>query len=127
MEKISSQKVAAVLSAVPTMLRSLAAERDGLMKKLASATAKIQDYERRSRINELAKVATEKNINSLGETMEEKVASIENALKSGKKLDVMEEAVKLSSPNGQLGGLGDELEPGNGSTQLESYLLGHLG
>jgi hypothetical protein len=127
MEKISSQKVAAVLSAVPTMLRSLAAERDGLMKKLAGATAKIHDYERRTRINELAKVATEKNITALGETMEEKVASIETALKAGKKLDVMEEAVKMSSPNGQLGNLGDELEPGNGSTQLESYLLGHLG
>jgi hypothetical protein len=127
MEKISSQKVAAVLSAVPGMLRSLAAERDGLMKKLATATAKIRDYEQRSRINELAKVATEKNITALGETMEEKVASIEEAVAKGKSLDVMEEAVKMSSPNGQIGGLGDELEPGNGQTQLESYLLGHLG
>jgi len=127
MEKISSQKVAAVLSAVPTMLRALAAERDGLQTKLAAATVKIQDYERRSRINELAKVATEKNITALGETIEEKVASIEEAVKKGKSLDVMEEAVKMSSPNGQIGEIGDELEPGNGSTQLESYLLGHLG
>jgi hypothetical protein len=127
MEKISTQKVAAVLSAVPTMLRSLAAERDGLKTKLAAATAKIQNYEQRNRINELAKVATEKNITALGETMEEKVASIEEAVKQGKRLDVMEEAVKMSSPNGQLGGLGDELEPGNGGTQLESYLMGHLG
>ena len=128
MEKISSQKVAAVLSTVPNMLRGLAAERDELLEKNAALNAQVAEYRRQSRIDQLAKTAGEKGIESLGDTHEEKVASIESALERGKSLDVMEEAVKLASPRGDLGELGgDELEGGNGGTQLESYLLGDLG
>ena len=127
MEKISSQKVAAVLSTVPNLLRSLAGERDDLLEKNASLQARVDEFERQRRIDNLAKTASQKHIDSLGETHEDKVASIEDALGKGKSLDVMEEAVKLSSPRGDLGDLGDELEAGNGATQLESYLLGSLG
>jgi hypothetical protein len=128
MEKISSQKVAAVLSTVPGMLRGLAAERDELLEKNAALQERVSEFERQNRVNQLAKTAEEKGIHSLGESYEEKVASIESALGKGKSLDVMEEAVKMASPRGDLGELsGDELEGGNGGTQLESYLLGELG
>ena len=128
MEKISSQKVAAVLSTVPNMLRGLAAERDDLLEKNASLTSQVEEFERQNRVNQLAKTAEEKGIDSLGETHEEKVASLEAALEKGKSLEVMEEAVKLSSPRGDLGNLSnDELDAGNSGNDLESYLLGQLG
>lgn len=127
MEKLSHTKVAAVLSTVPSMLRGLAKERDNLMEKVATAEAKIVEFERRERIESVAKTASERHLTSLGDTHEEKVASIETALEAGKDLNVIEEAVKMSSPRGDLGDLGDDLAPGNGETQLESYLLGHLG
>lgn len=128
MEKISSQKVAAVLSTVPNMLRGLAAERDELVEKNASLQARIDDLERQNRVNQLAKTAADKGIESWGESHEEKVASIETAIEQGKSLDVMEEAIKMASPNGELGELsGDELEAGNAKSELEAFLVGHLG
>lgn len=127
MEKISSQKVAAVLSTVPVMLRNLAQERDALMTKVASLERKVADYERRERVEHIAKEAQGKNLHSLGETVEEKIAHLEQAVQSGRNLEVIEEAIKLSAKEGSLGHLSaDDLEGGNGKTELESYLLGAL-
>ena len=133
MEKLSSSKVAAVLSTVPSMLRNLAKERDNLVVKVAGLRTKVAEYERRERVESIAKTAGERGIDSLGASHEEKIASIENALERGKSLDVMEEAVKLSAPRGDLAGLvGDELTGSGGASstsqaQLESFLLGSLG
>lgn len=133
MEKISSKKVAAVLSTVPNMLRGLAKERDTLLEKVAKLEGRVTEYERRERVERIAKTASERGIDSLGDTHEEKIASIESALERGRSLDVMEEAVKLSAPRGDLAKLtGDELTGEDGAssvakTQLESYLLGNLG
>lgn len=133
MEKISSKKVAAVLSTVPNMLRGLAQERDTLLTKVAHLQGQVAEYQRRERIERIVKTASDKGIDSLGESREEKIASIENALDRGRSLDVMEEAVKLSAPRGSLAALtGDELTGVDGAseaakTQLESYLLGNLG
>ena len=133
MEKISSNKVAAVLSTVPNMLRGLAQERDSLMEKNAQLQSRVAEYERRERVEQIAKTAGERGIDSLGDSHEEKVASIETAVEKGRSLDVMEEAVKLSAPRGDLASLtGDELTGADGAssvsgTQLESYLLGNLG
>ena len=127
MEKISSQKVAMVLSTVPGVLRSLAQERDTLLEKNAHLLSRLSDYERRDRVTSLAKTAQSKHLNSLGDTEEEKVASIEAALQHGKSLDVMEEAVKMSSPRGEIANLvGDEIETGGGDSQLEQYLRNEL-
>lgn len=123
MEKIATQKVAAVLSTVPGMLRSLAKERDELLEKNAGLQGRVDDFEQQRRVDTLAKTASDKHIESLGETHEDKVASIEQALEQGKSLDVMEEAVKLSSPRGDLATLaGDELDPGDAGTELMDYL-----
>jgi|GEM_PF-3509956 len=133
MEKISSKKVAAVLSTVPSMLRGLAKERDELLEKNANLQAKVAEYARRERVERIAKTAGERGIDSLGESYEEKVASIEAAMEKGRSLDVMEEAIKMSAPRGDLAGLvGDELTGSDGASsasgsQLESYLLGDLG
>jgi hypothetical protein len=133
MEKISHNKVAAVLSTVPNMLRGLARERDELLEKNAQLQAQVSEFEQRERVEKIAKAADEKGIDSLGGSHEEKVASIENAVEKGQSLDVMEEAVKLSAKQGNLASLtGDELTGEGGAssasqTDLESYLLGNLG
>jgi hypothetical protein len=133
MEKISHSKVAAVLSTVPNMLRGLAKERDDLLEKNAQLRAQVTEFERRERVEKIAKTAEAKGIDSLGESHEEKVASIETAVEKGRSLDVMEEAVKMSAANGSLASLtGDELTGADGASsasksQLESYLLGNLG
>ena len=132
MEKISSSKVATVLSAVPGMLRTLSTERDSLLTKVASLETQVRTYQRQARVDSLAKLAEDKGIDAFGESHEEKVATIENALERGKSLDVMEEAIKMSSIRGDLAGLvGDEITgQGGGSettkSQLEGYLLGGL-
>ncbi|MFW9801066.1 MAG: hypothetical protein ACFFFC_00315 [Candidatus Thorarchaeota archaeon] len=127
MQKISANKVATILSTVPTMLRQLASERDTLMEKVAQLQSNLADYERRDRVAGLAKKAHEKHLDSLGGTEEEKIASIEDALQRGRTLDVMEEAVKMSSPAGDLAYLVDnELYRGegtSGNSDLEQYLL----
>lgn len=133
MEKISSQKVAAVLSTVPNMLRGLAKERDDLLEKNASLRARVADFERRERVEQIAKTAEKKGIDSWGESHEEKVASIESAVEKGRSLDAMEEAVKMATAGGNLATLtGDELTGDDGASsasksQLESFLLGNLG
>lgn len=133
MEKISHNKVAAVLSTVPNMLRGLAKERDALLEKNAQLQAQVSEYGRRERVEKIAKAADERGIDSLGDSHEEKVASIESAVERGRSLDVMEEAVKLSAKRGDMASLtGDELTGDDGAssmskTQLESYLLGNLG
>jgi len=125
MEKISSQKVASVLSTVPGMLRSLAQERDALATENGELKEKVAEYQHRERVDNIAKIAASRDIDGLGETHEDKVASIEEAIERGKSLDVMEEAVKMSSPRGEIGSLsGDELSAGQGQSQLEAYLLG---
>lgn len=127
MEKISSQKVAAVLSTVPVMLRNLAQERDDLLTKVASLQQKVEDYERRERVESIAKEAEAKHLHSLGETMEEKIAHLEQAVQSGRNIDIIEEAVKLSAKEGSIAQLSiDDKEVGNGASELESYLLGSL-
>jgi chorismate mutase len=126
MEKISSNKVAAVISTVPGMLRGLARERDGLMQKVAQLEKQVNNFERRDRITEMAKKAHERHLNALGDTEEEKIASIEEALQKGKSLDVMEEAIKMSSLDGSIAYLtGDEMQSA-GSSELEQYLLSSI-
>jgi hypothetical protein len=133
MEKIGHNKVAVILSTVPNMLRGLAKERDDLLEKNAALQAKVAEYEKRERVEHIAKTAEEKGIDSWGESREEKVASIEAAVERGRSLDVMEEAVKLSAAGGNLAELsGDEVTGEGGAskasqTQLEAFLLGNLG
>jgi len=127
MEKISSQKVAAVMATIPGVLRSLAKERDELLEKNAALQSKVVDYERRARVDGLAKMASDKHLDSLGETHEEKIATIETAIEQGKSLDVMEEAVKMSAAHMSLGEVsGDEISAGGGDSQLEAYLRGEI-
>ena len=125
-EKISAAQALQVYEEVPRVLRSLVSERDEALNKLASAEKKISEYERRDRIEKIARSMEDKALD-VGTSYEEKVDRIEKAASAGKSLDVIEEAVNMTAPTKSLGGLGGELETGNGENSLTSYLLGQLG
>ena len=125
-EKISAAQALQVYEEVPRVLRSLVSERDEALNKLASAEKKIADYERRDRIEKIARSMEEKALD-VGTSYEEKIQRIEKAASAGRSLDVIEEAVNMTAPTKSLGGLGSDTETGNGANPLESYLLGQLG
>jgi len=127
-EKISAAQAAQVYSEVPGVLRALSSERDDLRTKLAAAENQIAEYKTRDRIEKIAHRMEEKHID-LGTTFEDRVERIKEAAAKGRSLDVIEEAVDMTAPQGGLGKLGSATEPGNGdsATELVAYLLGGLG
>lgn len=124
-EKISAAKVAAVYSEVPGVLRALVAERNSLRTKLAAANRKLEEVEKRDRIEKIAHAMTEKGVDP-DSSFDDKVERIKEATQRGRSLDVIEEAIEMTAPNGGLGKLGSAEEVGNGASQFESYLLGGL-
>ena len=123
--KISAAQAQQVYAEVPGVLRALASERDALLEKVASLQSELAEYRTTGRIEKIAHTMEEKNID-LGVSFAEKVEKIKTAHAAGRSLDVIEEAVDMTAPQGGLGELGSELEPGNGGNELESYLLGGL-
>jgi hypothetical protein len=122
-EKISAAKAAAVYSEVPSVLRSLASERDGLLEKNAALQAKVDEYEKHGRIEKIAQAMEVKGI-SPDMSREDRIEQIKEAASQGKSLDVIEEAIEMTAPNGELGKLGSV--GGNGEDALTSYLVGGL-
>lgn len=108
MKKISGVKVAELLRTIPGTLRTLAAERDEALEKAASLQSRVADYERDARVTKVAEMAHGRHMVSLGETVQDKVASIHEALEQGKSLEVMEQAIAMNSPDGSLGALEKE-------------------
>ncbi len=128
MNKISGVKVARVMQALPGMIRSLASERDEALEKCASLEARLAEFEHQGRVEKVAHVAQQRNVVSLGRTVEEKVASINEAIEGGEDLDTLERAVQLQGPDGSLGDLEDQTNVGGGSSSpsgsaLESFIL----
>lgn len=123
--KISAAQAAQVYAEVPGVLRALVSERDGLTTKLAEATAKLSEYEKADRIEKIARTMDEKGVDP-GSSFEEKVERIKEAADRGRSLDVIEEAVEMTAPNGDLGKLAGAEKPGNGADPLTAYLLGGL-
>ena len=123
-EKISAAKVAAVYAEVPGVLRKLASERDELRVENRSLREKVAEYEREDRIEKIARSMYDKGIDTES-TMEDKVERIKEAAERGRSLDVIEEAVEMSAPNGEFAKLAEEV-PGNGGDQLTAYLMGNV-
>lgn len=123
--KISAAQAQQVYAEVPSVLRALVSERDTLLVKVASLQGDLSKFRTTGRIEKIAHSMEEKNLD-LGVSFQEKVEKIKEAHVSGRSLDVIEEAVNMTAPQGGLGNLGNELEVGNGGTELESFLLGGL-
>lgn len=130
MKKISGPQVAQLLQTVPIMLRSLAAERDEAITKLASAEQELAQFRQRDRVHTIAGTAHQRGLHQLGANVQDKVAAINTALEQGKSLEVMEQAVDMSSPNGSLGGLDKtssaDLGGGEISRQSGEALLSYI-
>lgn len=127
-EKISAAQAAQVYAEVPGVLRALSAERDDLQTKLAAAERQISEFKTRDRIEKIAHKMEEKHLD-VGNDFEDRVARIKEATAKGRSLDVIEEAVDMTAPQGGLGKLGSATEPGNGdsATELVAFILGDLG
>jgi hypothetical protein len=125
MEKISADQAAQVYAEVPGVLRALMTERDELRTKLAAANTKLSEFEKSDRIEKIARTMESKGVDP-GSSFDEKVERIKEAADRGRSLDVIEEAVEMTAPNGALGKLAGAEASGNGADQLTSYLLGGL-
>jgi len=115
--KISAAQAAQVYAEVPGVLRKLASERDALQRE-------VDGYRLGSRITKIAQRMEEKNI-SLGSNLSERVAYIKEAHEKGRSLEAIEEAIEMTAPNGEIAKIAAE-DAGNGSNQLETYLIGDL-
>jgi hypothetical protein len=121
-QKISAAKAAAVYAEVPGVLLKLASERDKLRAANRSLREKVASYERRERIEKIARSMHDKGID-IASTMEDKVERIKEAASRGRSLDVIEEAIEMTAPDGGFAKLAEDV-PGNGGDRLTAYLLG---
>lgn len=112
MNKLSSTKVAEVLSQVGPTLRAQQAELTALREKVAH-------YEKRDRVEKIANIMQAKNLDP-DTSVDEKV----EALMGEEDLDVVEKAINFSAPQIKLAALSDY--PGNASdatTAFEAMIL----
>jgi hypothetical protein len=123
-QKISAAKAAAVYAEVPGVLLKLASERDKLRAENRSLREKVAEYARGERIDKIARSMHEKGID-VASSMEDKVERIKEAASRGKSLDVIEEAIEMTAPDGGFAKLAEDV-PGNGGDQLTAYLLGGI-
>lgn len=123
-EKISAAQAQQVYSEVPGVLRALVSERDDLKEKVAHLESELAEHKRTERIEKIAQLMEDRQLD-VGVSIEEKRDRIKEAAAQGRSLDVIEEAVMMAAPRGDLAKLAEEV-PGNGAAGLESYLLGGL-
>lgn len=123
-EKISAAKAAAVYAEVPSVLRKLASERDELRAENETLRSKVAEFEQSDRIEKIARAMHDKGIDTQS-SMEDRVERIKEAAERGKSLDVIEEAVEMTAPDGNLAKLAEDT-PGNSGDQLTAYLMGAL-
>lgn len=111
LEKISSQKVQALLKQAGASIRTLSEENRELREKLANR-------EREDRIVKVAKEMEDKGLNDEFD-FEQKVA----ALRSAQDLEATERAVQMTSPQGvKLASAGDMAGGGAGSDNSKAAL-----
>ena len=123
-EKISSAQAEAVYQEVPGVLRAQQAEISSLREKVAAQEQELVDYRTNDRIEKIAHAMEEKHID-FGVSHDERVEKIKTAHASGRSLDALEEAVEMTTPNGEFAKIAEQ-DAGSGANQLEAYLLGDI-
>lgn len=110
MKKISSQDAASLLKQAGATIRTLSKERSELREKIAS-------YEKRERMEKIARDMEEKGL-STDLNFEQKLAALEKA----PDLRVTEEAIKLAAPQGRgFGSLSDQ--PSGATSSFEHFIM----
>lgn len=121
MDKVSSEKVAAVLKDAAAALRAQHARITELEEKVAS-------HDRRDRASKVATAMREKGLETDG-SVESLISRLEKAAEENK-LDVIEAAVDMYGPNmgSKIAQLTDDNRKGSsGGSDLERYLMGEAG
>jgi hypothetical protein len=121
MEKISNEKVAAVLRDTENALRAMAAERDDAVTKLAAVK---QNHE----CQKLAAVMHQKGINT-DTDFETLVESLEKSAEQGR-LPIIQEAVGMMGGQMSFANLNNDApvaQSGAGESNLTQYILGNVG
>lgn len=123
MQKLSAEKIAAVLMEVPSTLRALAQDRDSWQHQALEAQAELAKIAQKNRI---AKIASEMETKGLdgSHTMAQRLEMLEKKASEGR-LDVIEEAINMSPVNRPFGEIIENL-PGQARSDLENYILGEL-
>lgn len=123
MDKISEEKLAAVLVEVPATLRALGADRDLWRDKAKTAQANLDKIAQDSRIAKIAQEMETKGLDS-SLSIEKKIEGLQKKAAQGR-LDAIEEAVGMRPGDIPLGEIADEI-PGQASSDLEQFILGDL-
>jgi|OpeIllAssembly_1097287.scaffolds.fasta_scaffold193761_2 predicted nucleic acid-binding Zn-ribbon protein len=121
MEKLSSEKIAAVLNEVPGTLRALCEERDQWQERAKTAETQLAKIAQDQRIAKLASEMERKGLDR-GRSAEDRIAALQKKASEGK-LDLIEEAVKMSSAQRSMGELVDAPSGGGAVSEFEAYLM----
>ena len=123
MNKISAEKIAAVLTEVPSTLRALDEERNEWRDRALEAEGRLVKHAEQQRIVKIA-VAMEKKGLDAGRSLEERCGLLEKKAAEGR-LDAIEEAIEMSPAHRPLGDLVEGV-PGQARDEFTAYLLGEL-
>jgi len=123
MEKLSAEKIAAVLTEVPETLRALDEDRNSWRERAEQAEGAVAKHAQQERIVKVAVAMEAKGLDA-GRSMEERCSLLEKKAAEGR-LEAIEEAIEMSPAQRPLGDLVEGV-PGNAGDELTSFLLGDL-
>lgn len=123
MDKLSAEKIAAVLTEVPGTLRALDEDRNQWRERAEWAEGELAKHAQQARIIKVAAAMEEKGLDA-GRSMEERCSLLEKKAAEGR-LDAIEEAIEMSPAQRPLGDIVDGV-PGNAGDDLTAFLLGDL-
>lgn len=116
MNKLSSTKVAEVLSQVPIALRAQ-------QQEIADLKEKVAHYEKKDRVIKIASIMQTKNLDP-ETSYDQKIDNLMNA----NNLDVVEQAIEFSAPQIKLASLSEyPNNSGSGGNAEEAFMAGILG
>jgi len=119
MEKLSADKVLAVFGSVPSTLRKLASERDAAQVENLELKRQLRELRLNERVEKIAQEVHDKGIQQ-GRTVEETREFLLQKAAAGK-LDIIEQAVDMTSRQASLGILGDL--PKGGESSLDEFVV----
>lgn len=120
MQKISANKVVAVLAEIPDTLRKLASERDFFQTEYQRLKEENNKFKLAGRIEKIAQQIHDKGIGQ-GRNIEETKQFLFKKAAEGN-LEVVAQAIEMTAPSNPLGVLGDKPISNSGG-EFENYLL----
>ena len=123
MDKLSEEKIAAVLTEVPGTLRALGTDRDQWRNRAKTAEGELRKVAQRERIVKIANELGRKGLDE-GRSMDSRIELLEKKAEAGK-LDAIEEALDWKPGSIPLGEIVEDV-PGQAASDLEAFILGDL-